>query len=129
MGLLILREWILCNDTVKQFLDDVIKLCYDEYNKVKELIYMATTNLNVRVDEDVKRDVEEILDEIGLNMSTAINVFLKRVVREKGIPFEMRIERPNAETIAAIEDIKNGRNLIGPFDSVEEMMEALNAED
>ncbi len=90
---------------------------------------MATTNLNVRVDEDVKRDVEEILDEIGLNMSTAINVFLKRVVREKGIPFEMRIERPNAETIAAIEDVKNGRNLIGPFDSVEEMMEALNEED
>lgn len=90
---------------------------------------MATTNLNVRVDEDVKRDVEEILSEIGLNMSTAINVFLKKVIREQGIPFEMKLEQPNAETVAAIDDVKHGRNLTGPFNSVEEMMEALNAED
>ncbi|MBQ8132917.1 MAG: type II toxin-antitoxin system RelB/DinJ family antitoxin [Clostridia bacterium] len=90
---------------------------------------MATTNLNVRVDETLKKNAEELLSDLGMNMSTAINVFLRQVVRVHGIPFEIKSEIPNAETMAALEDVKNKRNLHGPFSSVEELMEDLNAAD
>ena len=45
--------------------------------------------ISLRVDDDVKRDAERTLEDIGLNMSTAINIFLKTVVRENRIPFAL----------------------------------------
>jgi len=89
---------------------------------------MATTNLNIRIDADLKKQAEEIFNELGLNMSTALTVFLRQTVRSNGIPFEMRLDTPNAETLAAIEDVKLRRNLSGPFNSVKELMEDLNAD-
>ena len=50
------------------------------------------TQINIRVDDEVKRDAEVTLDAIGLCMSTAINIFLKKVAREKRIPFELTAE-------------------------------------
>ena len=50
------------------------------------------TQINIRVDAEVKRDAEVTLDAIGLSMSTAINIFLKKVAREKRIPFELTAE-------------------------------------
>lgn len=67
---------------------------------------MATTNLNVRVDENLKKNAEELLNDLGMNMSTAINVFLRQLVRVHGIPFEIKAEVPNAETLEAMEEIK-----------------------
>lgn len=89
---------------------------------------MATTNLNVRVDENLKKTVDALLNELGMNMSTAITIYLKQIVRENGIPFEIKLE-PNAETLQAFKDIKEGKNLKGPFNSVAELMEDLNADD
>lgn len=86
-----------------------------------------TTNLNIRVDEELKRKAEAIFSELGINMSTAMNIFLRYSVRYGGIPFELRIERPNAETIAAIDDVNNNRNMSKPFDSVNALMDDLNA--
>lgn len=54
---------------------------------------MGTTNLNVRVDEEVKKNVEQVLDELGLNMSTAVNMFLRAVIREDGIPFKVSLKK------------------------------------
>lgn len=45
--------------------------------------------ISLRVDDDVKRGAEQTFDEIGLSMSTAINIFLKKVARERRIPFEL----------------------------------------
>ena len=86
-----------------------------------------TTNLNIRVDEDLKRRAEAIFSELGLNMSTAMNIFLRYSVRYGGIPFDLRIENPNAETLAALDDVNNNRNLSKTFDSVRELMADLNA--
>lgn len=86
-----------------------------------------TTNLNIRVDEELKRKAEAIFAELGLNMSTAMNIFLRYSVRYGGIPFDLRIEKPNAETLAAIDDINNNRNMSKTFDSVSALMEDLNA--
>ena len=45
--------------------------------------------ISLRVDDDVKRGAEQTVDDIGLSMSTAINIFLKKVARERRIPFEL----------------------------------------
>ena len=87
----------------------------------------VSTNINIRVDEDVKRKAEVIFNELGLNMSTAINIFLRYSVRYGGIPFDLRIEKPNVETLAAIEDVNSDRNMSKTFDSISSLMEDLNA--
>ena len=50
---------------------------------------MATTNLNIRTDKAIKDQAEEIFNELGLNMTTAVNMFLRTAIREHGIPFEL----------------------------------------
>ena len=63
---------------------------------------METTNLNIRTDREVKIAAERIFEELGLNMTTAINIFLRQTIRENGIPFELKLDVPNAVTVAAI---------------------------
>lgn len=65
---------------------------------------METTNLNIRTDKEVKAAAERIFDELGLNMTTAVNIFLRQTIRENGIPFELRLDVPNAVTAAAISE-------------------------
>jgi DNA-damage-inducible protein J len=86
-----------------------------------------TTNLNIRVEEATKRKAEAIFNELGLNMSTAVNMFLRYSVRYGGIPFDLLIEMPNEETQAAINDVNNNRNTSKSFDSVRALMEDLHA--
>ncbi|MCH7731671.1 MAG: type II toxin-antitoxin system RelB/DinJ family antitoxin [Candidatus Marinimicrobia bacterium] len=83
---------------------------------------MRTTQLNVRVDPEIKNKASVILKTIGMNTSEAINIFLRRIIMEHGIPFDMRI--PNEETIQAMEDIEHNRNLT-KCDSVEDMWEKI----
>jgi DNA-damage-inducible protein J len=90
---------------------------------------MATTNLNVRIDADLKKQSEQIFNELGLTMSAALTVFLRQTVRSNGIPFEMRLNTPNNDTLAAIDDVNMGRNMSRPFHSVKELMEDLDADD
>ena len=63
---------------------------------------MATTNINVRVDANLKQSAESLFADLGLNMSTAITMFLKSAVNHDGIPFEVKRMSPNAETKAAL---------------------------
>ena len=62
--------------------------------------------VRARIDVDLKRDVEEILSEIGLSTSQAIMMFMKGIKRERGIPFELKI--PNEETLEAMREIDEG---------------------
>lgn len=88
---------------------------------------MATTNLNIRIDDELKKEAEDLFRYLGLTMSSAITMFLRSAVNNDGIPFELKRHEPNAETIAAMEDAKNDRNLHGPFDSIDALLEDLNA--
>ena len=65
---------------------------------------MATTNLNIRTDKEIKEQADKIFSELGLNMTTAINIFLRTTIRENGIPFPLKLEATNDTTIAAIEE-------------------------
>ena len=63
---------------------------------------MASTNFSVRMDSDVKKQCEILYGELGMNLTTAINVFLRQSLRVGGFPFEVRLDQPNTETIAAM---------------------------
>lgn len=65
---------------------------------------METTNLNIRTDKQVKMAADKIFEELGLNMSTAVNIFLRQTIRENGIPFELSLNVPNAVKVAAINE-------------------------
>lgn len=61
-----------------------------------------TTTFSVRLDADLKKECEALYSEIGMNLTTAINVFLRQSLRSGGLPFEAKIPAPNKETIAAM---------------------------
>ena len=65
---------------------------------------MATTNLNTITDKEIKEQSEQIFSDHGLNMTTAVNMFLRSTIRENGIPFDLKLEVPNEVTTAAIEE-------------------------
>ncbi len=88
---------------------------------------MAMTNVNIRMDEATKIAFDKFCEEIGLSVSAAFNIFAKTVVREQRIPFELTTEVPNKVTLSAMESAENGNDVYGPFDSVADLMEALNA--
>ena len=85
-----------------------------------------TDTLHVRIEPSVKQKAEKTLSDLGLSITEAINVFLNQVILNDGIPFEIRKPKYNKETIQAIEDTKNGKNLSKSFDSVDEMFEELD---
>jgi DNA-damage-inducible protein J len=71
---------------------------------------MATKNISVRIDEELKQQIESLLDSFGLNLSTAIHLYIHKVLAEQRIPFEIGHSVPNRITHAAIMDSK--RNAI-----------------
>ncbi len=64
----------------------------------------TTTNLNIRTDRDVKERSERIFSELGMSMTTAINLFLRASIREHGIPFDLKIDPAIEITRAAIDE-------------------------
>ena len=86
---------------------------------------MTMAQISLRVDDKTKRDAEKTLNDIGLSMSTAINIFLKTVAREKRIPFELSADPfYSAENIAEIErridNIRAGKSTLKEHELIEE---------
>lgn len=71
---------------------------------------MSTTNVTIRLDEDLKREAEALFSDLGLNMTTAITVFMKQAVREQRIPFALSKNHPNEETLEAIREVQELKN-------------------
>ena len=88
---------------------------------------MAKTSTNISIDAEIKAQAQALLADLGLDLSTAVNIFLRQMVRDNAIPFTIRRDDPNALTAAAIENAINDTDMHGPFDSVSSLMEALNA--
>jgi DNA-damage-inducible protein J len=61
------------------------------------------------MDSDVKQAAQQIFKDLGMDMTTAINVFLRQAIRYQGLPFEVRRDNPNAETLDAIREIREMR--------------------
>ncbi|MBQ8849281.1 MAG: type II toxin-antitoxin system RelB/DinJ family antitoxin [Clostridia bacterium] len=90
---------------------------------------MAKVSANISIDAETKAKAQIMLADLGMDLSTAVNIFLKQMLYEGGIPFAITRDIPNKLTLAAIESAEKRENTYGPFDSVDSMMEALNAED
>ncbi len=89
---------------------------------------MARVATNISIDEDIKPKAQAMLAEFGLDLSTAVNMFLRQMLREKAIPFEVRWDVPNADTVAAIreaEEMEKHPELSKTYSSVDELMEDL----
>ena len=82
---------------------------------------MAT--VTARVDENVKKEAETLFKKMGINMSTAMNLFLKKCILEQGIPFELKV--PNGETRKVLDEVEKGVGLSKTFDSIDELTEDL----
>lgn len=65
---------------------------------------MAKVSTNISLDAELKRSAQELFADFGLDLTTAVTLFLKQSVREQRIPFEIRREVPNAETRAALDE-------------------------
>ncbi len=85
-----------------------------------------TDTLHIRIEPSVKTRAEQTLSDLGLSITEAVNVFLNQVILHDGIPFKIEKPRYNKETIQAMEDVKNGKNLSKTFESVDEMFEELD---
>lgn len=88
---------------------------------------MKSVDITFRVEEDLKAQAELLFADLGMSLSTAFNIFLRQSIREQQIPFAISKNVPNAVTQAAMESAEQNKDLYGPFDSVEALMEALNA--
>ena len=84
---------------------------------------MKNINVTLRVDEELKKQAEALLSELGLNLTTAFNIFLRQTVREQRIPFQVSKNVPNAVTLNAMDASEKGEYLYGPYDSVSKMMD------
>ena len=80
-----------------------------------------TDNLTVRVEPTLKKSVEQKLNDMGITMAQAINMYFKQIDMTDSIPFVIKRYKYNAETIQAMKDAREGKNLHGPFDTVDEM--------
>lgn len=83
-----------------------------------------SSTITIRVDENIKKEAASIFKEVGMDMSTAINIYLKQVIRSNGIPFPISADIPNAVTLNAIKEAEKGG--LASFSSIDELMEDLN---
>lgn len=98
---------------------------------------MAQATINLRMDADLKHELEAVCKEMGMSLTTAFTIFAKKVARERRIPFEISApEVPNAETMAALqesEDILSGKVPAKTYNSASELIreaqEEVDAED
>lgn len=88
---------------------------------------MSTTNISIRMDKEVKKQADELFNELGMNISTAFNIFVRQSLRDGKIPFDISLNRPNTETITAMmeaEIIARDSSVKG-YNNVNELLEEL----
>ena len=90
---------------------------------------MAATkeNMTLRIEPELKAQAAALFKSLGLDLSTATGIFYRQALRCHGLPFEVKIDDPNEVTYAAMQAAEKDEDIYGLFDSVSEMMEALNA--
>lgn len=87
---------------------------------------MATINVNV--DEKVKEQAKETLEQLGTNFTNVINMLLRQIILTESIPFEVKIPKLNQETIKAIKDSEKGIGLSKEYNDLNEMWNDLDKE-
>lgn len=84
-------------------------------------------DLTLRMEPELKAQAAALFESLGMDLSTATRIFYRQALRCHGLPFEVKIYEPNETTYAAMAVAERNEDMYGPFDSVAELMEALNA--
>ncbi len=87
-----------------------------------------TETISLRIDKDIRKEMANVCDELGLSLSAAFNMYAKAVAREKRIPLTLDLKEVyNAKTAKSIKNVVKKKNLSKTFNSISELMEDLNA--
>lgn len=89
----------------------------------------TTTNISIRMDADLKAQADALFGELGMNITTAFNIFVRQALREGRIPFDISLNQPNRETLAALmetERIAKDPNVKG-YTDLDELFDDLKA--
>ena len=84
---------------------------------------MAMVSTSIKIDAETKKEAQELFKDLGINLTTAVNIFLKQAVREQGLPFYVGKTKYKDEVYQAMKDAEQGKNLSKGYDNVKEMFE------
>ena len=87
---------------------------------------MSKTSMSIRLDSEVKEQVQQVFNNLGMDMTTAINIFLRQAIQYQGLPFDVRLDE-NRQLLQVLTDLDQNRNMSQSFESVSDLMEDLRA--
>ena len=87
---------------------------------------MSKTSMSIRLDSEVKEQAQQVFNNLGMNMTTAINIFLRQAIQYQGLPFDVRLDE-NRKLLEVLTDLNQNRNMSQSFESVSDLMEDLRA--
>ena len=87
---------------------------------------MSKTSMSIRLDSEVKEQAQQVFSNLGMDMTTAINIFLRQAIQYQGLPFDVRLHE-NRKLLEVLTDLDQNRNMSQSFKSVSDLMEDLRA--
>ena len=87
---------------------------------------MSKTSMSIRLDSEVKEQAQQVFNSLGMDMTTAINIFLRQAIQYQGLPFDVRLDE-NRKLMEVLADLEQNRNMSQSFGSVSDLMEDLRA--
>lgn len=87
---------------------------------------MSKTSMSIRLDSEVKEQAQQVFSNLGMDMTTAINIFLRQAIQYQGLPFDVRLDE-NRRLLEILTDLDQNRNMSQSFESVSDLMEDLRA--
>lgn len=87
---------------------------------------MSNMSISIRLDSEVKEQAQQVFSNLGMDMTTAINIFLRQAIQYQGLPFDVRLDE-NRKLLQALTDLDQNRNMSQSFESVSDLMEDLRA--
>ncbi|CVM38831.1 TPA: type II toxin-antitoxin system RelB/DinJ family antitoxin [Streptococcus pneumoniae] len=87
---------------------------------------MSKMSISIRLDSEVKEQAQQVFSNLEMDMTTAINIFLRQAIQYQGLPFDVRLDE-NRKLLQALTDLDQNRNMSQSFESVSDLMEDLRA--
>ena len=87
---------------------------------------MSKTSMSIRLDSEVKEQAQQVFNSLGMDMTTAINIFLRQAIQYQGLPFDVRLDE-SRKLMEVLGDLDQNWNMSQSFVSVSDLMEDLRA--
>ena len=85
---------------------------------------MSKTSMNIRLDSEVKEQAQQVFNHLGIDMTTAIHIFLRQAIQYQGLPFDVKLD-DHGKLLQVVTDVKQKRNMSQPLETVSDLMEDL----